>query len=169
MSASASSSRSGIRVSPSANRPHQSTSSSHSSSKSKGKDKYEVPEPVKSDLIRSYTMQHAESGLGKDYIKRQHVLRVRLEGEQFLLQANNVESVIAWIEGFQSAANVALDLDERPMPAGPIFPRRRRRRRPAPAGSNSTSVSHVINPSPTIPNGPLAGVRPLERSAGRRS
>jgi chemotaxis signal transduction protein len=45
-------------------------------------------------------MQHAESGLGKDYTKRQHVIRVRLEGEQFLLQAKNVESVIAWIEVF---------------------------------------------------------------------
>jgi hypothetical protein len=43
-------------------------------------------------------MQHAESGLGKDYIKRQHVIRVRLENEQFLLQTKNVESVILWIE-----------------------------------------------------------------------
>ena len=50
------------------------------------------------DLIRVYTMQHAESGLGKDYTKRQHVIRVRLEGEQFLLQAKDVDCVIAWIE-----------------------------------------------------------------------
>ena len=50
------------------------------------------------DLIRAYTMQHAESGLGKDYTKRQHVIRVRLEGEQFLLQAKDVDGVIAWIE-----------------------------------------------------------------------
>lgn len=50
------------------------------------------------DLLRAYTMQHAESGLGSDYIKRKHVIRVRLEGEQFLLQAADVESVVEWIE-----------------------------------------------------------------------
>jgi len=49
-------------------------------------------------MIRAYTMQNAESGLGKDYLKRQHVIRVRLEGEQFLLQAKDVENVISWIE-----------------------------------------------------------------------
>ena len=54
--------------------------------------------PDENDLIRAYTLQHAESGLGKDYTKRQHVVRVRLEGEQFLLQAKNVENVVAWIE-----------------------------------------------------------------------
>ncbi|KDR80296.1 hypothetical protein GALMADRAFT_62852 [Galerina marginata CBS 339.88] len=80
-------------------------------------------EPDESDLIRAYTMQHAESGLGSDYLKRKNVIRVRLEGEQFLLQAQDVDSVIAWIEGLQSATNIALDLDERPMPRGPIFPR----------------------------------------------
>ncbi|KAF5311027.1 hypothetical protein D9619_008104 [Psilocybe cf. subviscida] len=84
------------------------------------------------DLIRAYTMQHAESGLGSDYAKRRHVICVRLEGEQFLLQASNVEEVVEWIEGLQSATNIALDLDQRPMPRGPIFPRRRRRRRVAP-------------------------------------
>jgi len=51
-----------------------------------------------------------------------------MEGEQFLLQATDVAAVIEWIEGFQAATNIALDLDDRPMPKGPIFPRRRRRR-----------------------------------------
>lgn len=86
-------------------------------------------------------MQHAESGLGNDYLKRKHVIRVRVEGEQFLFQAKDVADVVAWIEvwmkllvprhqlhgcflqGLQAAANVALDLDERPMPKGPLFPR----------------------------------------------
>ncbi|KAF9559149.1 hypothetical protein CPC08DRAFT_603762, partial [Agrocybe pediades] len=84
--------------------------------------------PPDSDLIRTYTMQNAESGLGSDYVKRKHVIRVRLEGEQFLLQARDVEGVVRWIEGLQAATNIALDLDQRPMPKGPIFPRRRRRR-----------------------------------------
>ncbi|KAF5381359.1 hypothetical protein D9615_008321 [Tricholomella constricta] len=80
------------------------------------------------DLIRAYTMQNAESGLGNDYIKRKNVIRVRVEGEQFLLQARDVADVVAWIEALQASANVALDLDERLMPKGPLFPRRRRRR-----------------------------------------
>ncbi|KAF7360282.1 hypothetical protein MVEN_00757500 [Mycena venus] len=82
----------------------------------------DVPEPDPADLIRAYTLQHAESGLGNDYLKRKHVIRVRLEGEQFLLQARDVGDVVDWIEGFHSATNIALDLDERIMPKGPLFP-----------------------------------------------
>ncbi|KAI0355957.1 hypothetical protein OH77DRAFT_1401888 [Trametes cingulata] len=96
-----------------------------SKEKEKEKDTYN-PDPK--DLIRKYTLQHAESGLASDYTKRKNVIRVRMEGEQFLLQARDVASVIDWIEGIQMGTNVALDLDERPMPRGPIFPRRRRRR-----------------------------------------
>ena len=66
--------------------------------KDKGKAKSTDPEPDKADLIRQYTMQNAESGLGSDYVKRKNVIRVRLEGEQFLLQAQDIESVIEWIE-----------------------------------------------------------------------
>ncbi|KAH9899200.1 hypothetical protein C8Q73DRAFT_743250 [Cubamyces lactineus] len=98
--------------------------------------------PDEKDLIRKYTLQHAESGLASDYTKRKNVIRVRMEGEQFLLQAKNVAAVIDWIEGIQMGTNVALDLDERPMPRGPIFPRRRRRRirRPDPATAAATST-----------------------------
>jgi hypothetical protein len=35
----------------------------------------------------------------------------------------DIESVVAWIEGFQISAGLALDLDERPMPKGALFPR----------------------------------------------
>ena len=54
------------------------------------------PDPA--DLIRTYTLQNAESGLGNDYIKRKNVIRVRMEGEQFLLQAQDVADVVEWIE-----------------------------------------------------------------------
>ncbi|KAH8828955.1 hypothetical protein DL96DRAFT_1596088 [Flagelloscypha sp. PMI_526] len=90
-----------------------------------------IPDPEPSDLIRAYTLQHAESGLGNDYVKRRNVIRIRMEGEQFLVQATHVSEVVEWIEGLHAAANIALDLDERPMPKGPLFPRRRRRRRRA--------------------------------------
>ncbi|KAF8591281.1 hypothetical protein K439DRAFT_1327660 [Ramaria rubella] len=89
----------------------------------------ELERPDPSLLVREYTLQHAESGLATDYLKRRNVVRVRMEGEQFLLQAKDIEDVVEWIEALQAAANVALDLDERAMPRGPLFPRRRRRRR----------------------------------------
>jgi len=85
-------------------------------------------EPNPKDLIRVYTLQRAESGLANDYTKRRNVIRVRMEGEQFLLQAPDVSTVVEWVEGFQAASGVALDLEDRPMPKGPVFPRRRRRR-----------------------------------------
>ncbi|KDN50163.1 hypothetical protein RSAG8_01499, partial [Rhizoctonia solani AG-8 WAC10335] len=103
-------------------------------------------------LIRQYTLQGAESGLGSDYYKRRNVIRVRCEGEQFLLQAENVMQVVDWIECLQAGTNAALDLDERPMTKPPPFPRRRRRRRVRPAddpngnrasGANNTNDNNT--------------------------
>ena len=75
-----------------------SSSTSPSNSKGKGKaDDFDLL-PDNNSLIKAYTMQLAESGLGSDYVKRKNVIRVRLEGEQFLLQASGVDSVIEWIE-----------------------------------------------------------------------
>lgn len=87
-----------------------------------------VPQPQQQDLLQAYALHNSESGLGTDYLKRRNVIRIRMEGQQFLLQAPDVASVVDWIEGFQAAANIAQDLDVRPMPKGPMFPRRRRRR-----------------------------------------
>ncbi|KAG6888137.1 hypothetical protein C0995_010350 [Termitomyces sp. Mi166 len=101
------------------------------------------------DLLRVYTMQNAESGLGNDYVKRKNVIRVRAEGEQFLLQAKDVADVVAWIEVLQASANIALDLDERLMPKGPLFPRRRRRRnRHATTGAGAGTSTGVGTSTP---------------------
>lgn len=79
-------------------------------------------------LVKQYTLQGAESGLAADYLKRRHVVRVRAEGEQFLLQTRNDRHVVDWIEAFQAATNIAMDLERRPMPKFITLPRRRRRR-----------------------------------------
>ncbi|KAF8273468.1 hypothetical protein EI94DRAFT_1235323 [Lactarius quietus] len=103
-----------------------------------------VPQPESQDLLHVYALHNSESGLGTDYVKRQNVIRIRMEGQQFLLQARDVASVVDWIEGFQAAANIAQDLDVRPMPKGPLFPRhfrRRRRRNRAQAQVASTSAT----------------------------
>lgn len=104
----------------------------------------DIQKPGKGDLIRAYTLQHAESGLGNDYLKRKNVIRVRLEGEQFLLQAADVPSVVEWIEGFHAGTNISLDLDHRVMPKGPMFPRRRRRRNRRPVDENTGGALSVV-------------------------
>lgn len=52
------------------------------------------------------------------------------------------------IQGLQAAANVALDLDERTMPRGPLFPRRRRRRRARPLAADATAATGTISALP---------------------
>ncbi|WWD01401.1 hypothetical protein V866_008345 [Kwoniella sp. B9012] len=79
-------------------------------------------------LVKQYSLQNAESGLAADYHKRKNVVRVRINGEQFLLQTGDNREVVSWIEAFQAATNVSLDLDVRPMPKIITLPRRRRRR-----------------------------------------
>lgn len=59
-------------------------------------------------LVKVYTLQNAESGLAADYVKRKNVVRVRSEGEQFLLQTDSARDVVDWIEvsrhdGFRSS------------------------------------------------------------------
>ena len=57
-----------------------------------------VPQPQPQDLLHAYALHNSESGLGTDYVKRQNVIRIRMEGQQFLLQARDVASVVDWIE-----------------------------------------------------------------------
>ena len=58
----------------------------------------QAPHPEDCQPLRVYTLQHAESGLASDYLKRKNVIRVRVEGEQFLLQAPSVQAVVDWVE-----------------------------------------------------------------------
>ncbi|KIY66229.1 hypothetical protein CYLTODRAFT_355361 [Cylindrobasidium torrendii FP15055 ss-10] len=110
-------------------------------------------------LIRAYTLQHAESGLGNDYLKRRNVIRVRVEGEQFLMQAQTVWDVVRWIEALHAGADVALPLEHaRKMPRGPLFPRRRRRRRGVTAitvgpDAQVVAASDDIDPAAANSNG----------------
>lgn len=95
--------------------------------------------------IRHYTLQGAESGLAADYLKRRHVVRVRAEGEQFLIQCKDDRAVIDWIEALQAATNTALDLDVRPLPKFITLPRRRRRRRPADPNNPNAAATNSTN------------------------
>lgn len=116
---------------PDGNNSSSSTSKFHPINKAKS----HLPVPSHTNVcLRQYTLQNAESGLAADYVKRKHVVRVRAEGEQFLLQAKDDRGVIDLIEALQAASNVSLDLDVRPLPKFITLPRRRRRRRVPPLG-----------------------------------
>ena len=49
-------------------------------------------------MVKQYSLQNAESGLAADYVKKRNVVRVRAEGEQFLLQTDSAKDVVDWIE-----------------------------------------------------------------------
>ncbi|KAK9469743.1 hypothetical protein V1512DRAFT_256923 [Lipomyces arxii] len=79
-------------------------------------------------LIRSYTLQYAQVGLATDYRKRQNVIRVRAEGQQFLLLCSDPRETVEWTSAMQAACDLALPLDERTIPRYRSIPSRRRRR-----------------------------------------
>ena len=83
---------------------------------------------------REYTLQYAEAGIATDYVKKKYVLRVRAEGEQFLMQCTSEEERDGWVEAIQAGSSIALALEDRNMPKYVTLPRRRR-------GRYSTSVS----------------------------
>lgn len=85
-------------------------------------------DPFGVNLVRTYSLQEAETGLACDYRKRVNVLRIRVGGEQFLLQCADVQQVVLLNEALQAAINVSLDLDVRPMPMFITMPRRSRTR-----------------------------------------
>ncbi|WFD44642.1 hypothetical protein MPSI1_003312 [Malassezia psittaci] len=108
--------------------------------------------------IRSYSLQNAECGYAADYTKRKHVIRIRAEGEQLLIQTRNDLHLVEWIEALQAAINVSTDLDARAMPNFMTLPRRRRRRRGSEAialrvnrSSRDTSNTNRSPQSPIYP------------------
>ncbi|KAK1054171.1 hypothetical protein LTR74_016035 [Friedmanniomyces endolithicus] len=62
---------------------------------------------------RSYTLQAADAGLATDYHRRSHVLRIRAEGQQFLLAAGSLSIVIDWVDKLNAAIAVSLPVDDR--------------------------------------------------------
>ncbi|KAG8834451.1 hypothetical protein FRC17_008673 [Serendipita sp. 399] len=59
--------------------------------------------------------------------RRKHVVRFILcKGKQFLIQFQSKREVAQWLQAMTTAAPLALDLDERPMPDPARYPQRRR-------------------------------------------
>ncbi|KZF25085.1 hypothetical protein L228DRAFT_61276 [Xylona heveae TC161] len=95
-------------------------------------------------LIRSYTLQHAEVGIAVDYKKLPSVIRIRAETDQFLLSCGTVEIFLHWLEQLNAAISLALPLDERTLPSYRTLPMRRRGRR---SGSQQQQKSNEEPPT----------------------
>ncbi|ODV88342.1 hypothetical protein CANCADRAFT_46237 [Tortispora caseinolytica NRRL Y-17796] len=81
------------------------------------------------ELVRSYTLQYASVGVSSDYLKRKNVFRLRAEGEQLLFECPNPVDMICWIHAIQAGIDLALPLEDRPLPKQRTVPRRRNRQR----------------------------------------
>lgn len=72
----------------------------------------------------SYTLQAADVGLATDYKDRSDVFRLRVEGEQLLFIAPDVEAAVAWVESLVTAVMISDPLENRKMPKYPSIPPR---------------------------------------------
>ncbi|RKF82325.1 putative ph domain-containing protein [Golovinomyces cichoracearum] len=78
-------------------------------------------------LIRSYNLQHAQVGLAADYAKKKHVIRLRVETEQFLLSCCKIRLLVDLMQSLCAAIDLATPLDDRDYPQDFCMPRRQRR------------------------------------------
>ncbi|KAI9891784.1 MAG: hypothetical protein M1814_002349 [Vezdaea aestivalis] len=100
-------------------------------------------------LVKRFTLQHAEVGIASDYAiaqtrpvsklwrwihmskltelptnNRKHVIRMRAEGEQFLMTCFDIYTHLAFLEKLSVAISLASPLDERTLPRYQTIPRR---------------------------------------------
>lgn len=87
-----------------------------------------LEEALKRTHLWTYTLAGSECGYAADYTKRANVVRIRVQGEQFIVQARDSYHVVELIEALQASANICADLDARTLPKFLTLPRRRRRR-----------------------------------------
>lgn len=72
------------------------------------------------------SMQAGNVGIATDYHRRSFVLRVRVEGHQFLLAVNSLVAMVEWLDKFNEAIAISLHLETREEPRLYTTPWRRR-------------------------------------------
>ena len=75
-------------------------------------------------------------------------MRVRAEGESFLLQAQDQRGVMNLLEAVHAATNVSLDLDDRHLPVLQTLPRQRRRFVQPPLDGGQIASGLVVGSQP---------------------
>lgn len=64
----------------------------------------------------TYSLQFAEVGLASDYTKREHTIRLRVEGKQFLFAFGSLEQMQSMLIALMMAISLALPLELRQLP-----------------------------------------------------
>ena len=59
--------------------------------------------------------------------RKNHVIRIRAESDQFLLSCQRIETFVYWLQALSTAMDLALPLDERELPRDFSVPRHQRR------------------------------------------
>ncbi|KAI8716918.1 PH-9 domain-containing protein [Fusarium sp. LHS14.1] len=67
-------------------------------------------------LLKSYSLQYAESGIASDYKKRRYVIRLRVETDQFLISSCELSTFVKWLDWLNAAINVAAPIEDRDFP-----------------------------------------------------
>ncbi|EGW32124.1 uncharacterized protein SPAPADRAFT_50713 [Spathaspora passalidarum NRRL Y-27907] len=101
-------------------------------------------------LVRSYSLQYAKIGLASDYTKKENVLRMRAESEQFLLEFDNPQELVDWNLSISVGMGVSLDVEQRADPKYRTIPRRRRRNQSSGSSSSSSSTSSSASSATAI-------------------
>lgn len=81
-------------------------------------------DPSASDLLAEYSLFGAVAGVACDYTKKQNVLRVRVERDQFLIECNGSRDAIEWLDTLQKAAIISEPLETRAEPSKSAVPSR---------------------------------------------
>lgn len=88
-----------------------------------GVDAQQAQGPVSRSETRSFTLQGGEAGIAADYEKRAFVIRIRAEGEQFLLALGTLSSMLEWVDRLNTAIDISMPLESRRMPRNRTLPR----------------------------------------------
>lgn len=97
------------------------------------------------ELLQTYSLQYAEVGIAADYEKRRFVMRLRVEGDQFLLSCLEIETFLVWIDALAAAIGLAPSLDDRKLPVDAALPRNTQRQRtPGRAGMVEFRINEAL-------------------------
>jgi hypothetical protein len=109
-----------------------------------------------------------------DLSRKNHVIRIRAESDQFLLSCQRIETFVHWLHALSTAMDLALPLDERELPPDLSVPRHQRRFESSPRSSSdiggleslSRDRSDAVTSRPRLDNtSTTEGVNPTATSA----
>ncbi|EDO18318.1 hypothetical protein Kpol_1039p69 [Vanderwaltozyma polyspora DSM 70294] len=103
-------------------------------------------------LYKSYSLQYGVLGIPTDMPFMFSGLRLRLEGEQILINFPHIDDVIDWIMYLQIGIGISLDLYDREMPDYRVVPRRSRTESVSSTSATVNTANSSANTTDTLNN-----------------